>query len=111
VQAAAEQVPVEVELGLAAACPDVDDDAVVVEAGVASRLRDEVEHRLRLGGRELVHVAERVDMTARQDEEVGVRLRVDVADRDEAVRRRDVVALVDESAEQAVLRQRGSPPR
>jgi hypothetical protein len=58
-----------------------------------------------------VHIAERVDVTAREDEEVRVRLRVDVADRDEAVRRGDVVAFVDEPAEQALLRQPGSPPR
>ena len=41
-----------------------------------------------------------------------LRERVDVADRDEAVRARDVVALGDEAAEEAVLRLRrqGSPP-
>jgi hypothetical protein len=36
--------------------------------------------------------------------------RVDVADRNEAVGLRDVVALLYELAEEAVLRQRGSPP-
>jgi hypothetical protein len=47
----------------------------------------------------------------RDDEQVRLRLGVDVADRDEAVRLRDVLALADERAEKAVVRQRGSPPR
>jgi hypothetical protein len=51
-------------------------------------------------------------VTLGQHEEVGVGLRVDVADRDEPVTRVDVVALADEVAEETVsVRQRGSPPR
>jgi hypothetical protein len=46
-----------------------------------------------------------------EDEQVHVRLRVDVADRDEAVSGMDVVALGIQGAEQTVLRQRESPPR
>jgi hypothetical protein len=41
----------------------------------------------------------------REDEQVGLGLRRDVADRDEAVVARDVVALANEAAEEAVLRQ------
>jgi hypothetical protein len=50
-------------------------------------------------------------MALGEDEEVRLRLGVDVADGDEAVALRDVVALPRELAEEAVVRQRGSPPR
>jgi hypothetical protein len=47
-----------------------------------------------------------------EDEQVRLRLWVDVADGDEPVGLRDVVALVCQLAEEAVaVRQRGSPPR
>ena len=49
-------------------------------------------------------------MTLGQDEDVHGRLRVDVVDRDEAVRGVDVVALADELAEEAVLTRRGKDP-
>jgi hypothetical protein len=45
-----------------------------------------------------------------QHQQVGFGFRRDVANRDEAVRCVDMVALDDEPAEEAVLRQRGSPP-
>ena len=77
-------------------------------------LGDEVEHPLRLVGRELGDVAEGVDMTLREDEQVRLGLRIDVVDRDEAVAGRDVLALAGELAEETVgprwLRQRGPPP-
>ena len=100
----------QVEDGLTAARPDVDEDAVVLEPGLAGELGDEGEHPLRLVGRERGDLAEGVDVALREDEQVGLRLRVDVADRDEAVGLRDVVALAVEPAEEAVVRQRGSPP-
>ena len=75
----------EVEDRLAAARADVDDHPVVVEAGLARRLGHEVEHPLRLVGRELADVAERVDVPLGDDEQVRLGLRVDVPDRDEAV--------------------------
>jgi hypothetical protein len=103
-------MPVEVEDALPRAIADVDEDAVVVEAGAARRFGDEVEHPLRLVGWELSDVAERVDVPLGEDEQVRLGLRLDVADRDEAVRARDVVALAYETAEKAVVRQRGSPP-
>jgi hypothetical protein len=106
-----EDVPVEVEDRLPHAGPDVDEDAVVGEAGLPGGLRDEIEHPLRLVGRELRDVAEALDVAFRQDEQVRVRLRVDVPNRDESVSLCDVVALADEAAEEAVLRQRRSPPR
>jgi hypothetical protein len=102
----------EVKDVLAGFAPHVDEDAVVLEPGFARRLGDEVEHALALIRRESGDVPEGVDMALGEDEEVRLRLRVDVPDRDEAVRLRDVVALADELAEEAVLvRQRGSPPR
>jgi hypothetical protein len=103
-------VPVQVEDGLAAARADVDDDTVVGEAGTAGDLGHELEHPLRLVRRELADVAEGVDVPLGQDEQVRLRLRVDVPDRDEAVAGGDVLAVPDEPAEEAV-RQRGSPPR
>jgi hypothetical protein len=107
----AEDVPVQVEDRLPGPRADVDEHAVVGEARVAGGLRDEVEHPLRLVGRELADVDEAVDVPLRQDEQMRLGLRVDVPDRDEAVRLRDVVAFADETAEEAVLRQRRSPPR
>jgi hypothetical protein len=106
-----EDVPVEVEDRLPRSCADVDEHAVVGEARVARGLRDEVEHPLRLVGRELPDLAEALDVALRQDEQVSLRLGIDVPDRNEAIRLRDVVALADEPAEEAVLRQRRSPPR
>ena len=98
------------EDGLTPARPDVDEDTVILESGLAGEVGDEGEHPLRLGGRKLGDVSEGVDVALREDEEVGLRLRVDVPDRDEAVRLRDVVALAVEPAEEAVVRQRGSLP-
>jgi hypothetical protein len=106
-----EDVPVEMEDRLPRPRPDVDEHAVVGEARVARGLRDEVEHSLRLVGRELPDLAEALDVALREDEQVSLGLGIDVPDRDEAVRLRDVVALADEPAEEAVLRQRRSPPR
>ena len=100
----------EVEDGLAGASADVDDDAVVVEARLASRPRDELEHALRLVRLELADLAERVDVTLGQDEQVRLRRRVDVADGDEALAGGDVVAVAYEPTEEALVRQRGSPP-
>jgi hypothetical protein len=101
-------MPVEVEDGLSCARAGVDDDPVVVQALLSCRLGDEVEHALRLLGRELADLVEGRDVTLREDEQVRVRLRVDVPDRDEAVGARDVVAVPVEPAEEAVVRQRGS---
>jgi len=101
---------VEVEDRLSPALADVDDDAVVVEALAPGGLGDEVEHPLDLVRWKLADLAKRGHMTLGQHEQVRVRSRIDVTDRDEAVGGRDVVAVGDEPAEQAVLRQRGSPP-
>jgi hypothetical protein len=107
---AAKDVPVEVEDRLPRARTDVDEHAIVGETRVAGGLRDEVEHPFGLVGGELGDVAEALDVTLRQDEQMGLGLRVDVANSDETVRPRDMVALADEPAEEAVLRQRRSPP-
>jgi hypothetical protein len=103
-------MPVQVEDRLAAAGADVDDDAVVGEARLPRNPGDELEHSLRLVGRECRDIAKGVDVPLREDEQMGLRLRVDVPDRDEAVAGGDVLAVPDEPAEEAV-RQRGSPPR
>jgi hypothetical protein len=103
---------VKVEHRLASAWPDVDHDPVVLDTGDLRRLGDELEHPFRLVGRKSADVTKSVHMTLGQHEEVGVGLRVDVADRDEALACVDVVALADEVAEETVgVRQRGSPPR
>jgi hypothetical protein len=96
---------------LPAARPDVHDHAVVLQPDAARGLGDELVHPLRLLRRELGHVAERVDVALGEDEQVRLRLGVDVADGDEAVALRDVVARPGELAEEAVVRQRRLPPR
>jgi hypothetical protein len=107
----AEDMPVEVEDRLARPRADVHEHAVVGEPRVPGALRDELEHPLRLVGRELRDVDEALDVTLREDEQMSLGLRVDVPDRDEAVRLCDVVAFADEPAEEAILRQRRFPPR
>src|SRR5712691_11354504 len=95
---------------LPAALAHVHVDAVVLEAGLAGGFGDEVQHPLRLVGRELTHLAEARDVPLGQDEQMRVGPRIDVANRDEAVALRKVVAFAYELAEEAVVRQRGSPP-
>jgi hypothetical protein len=107
----AEDVPVKVEDRLSAALPDVDDDAVVLEPLSLCRVGDELEHALRLVGGDLPDLAEARDVPLWDHQQVDVRARVDVVDRDEAVRLRDVVAVAVELAEEAVVRQLGSPLR
>ena len=101
-----------VEHRLAGASPDVDHDPVVLYTGDLRGLGDKLEHPFRLVGRKSTDVTKGVHVALGQHEEVGVGLRVDVADRDEPVTRVDVVALADEVAEETVgLSPRGSPPR
>src|SRR4029453_3339201 len=108
-QATAEDVPVEGEDGLAPPFADVDADAVVVEPRLLRRLCDELQHPLRLVGGKLADLSERRHVPLGNDEQMNIRARVDVPDRDEAIRLRDMLALGEEVAEEAVLRQRGSP--
>ena len=103
-----------VEDGLAGRGADVDHNPVVLEPRPPRRVRDEVEHPLRLARLELPDVAERLDVARGEHEQVRVGPRVDVADRDEPVRCVDVISLPDERAEETVcggVRQRGSRPR
>ena len=101
-----------VEDGLARPRPDVDHDPVVLDTGDLRSLGDKLEHPFRLVGRKSADVTKGVHVALGQYEEVGVGLRVDVADRDEAVTCVDVVALADEVAEETIgVRQRRSPPR
>ena len=100
-----------VEDGLARPGPDVDHDPVVLDTGDLRSLGDKLEHPFRLVCRKSADVTKGVHVALGQYEEVGVGLRVDVADRDEAVTCVDVVALADEVAEETVgVRQRRSPP-
>jgi hypothetical protein len=101
----------EMEDRLAGSRTGVDDDTVVGQARFCSNLGDEVEHALVLVRAELGDVVEAVDVPLGDDEQVRRRLRVDVADGDEALGGRDVIAFAVERAEEAVVRQRGSPPR
>jgi hypothetical protein len=96
---------------LACALPHVHNHTIILQAHLLRRLGDEVEHPLRLLGRELGDLAEGGDVALGKDKQVRVGLRRDVADCDEAVGRADVVAFANELAEEAVLRQRGCPPR
>src|SRR6476620_6077144 len=81
----------------------VDCDTVIRQPLACSDVGDELEHPLRLLGRELADLAERVDVPLGDHEQVDGRLRVAVADRDEAVGGGDVVALLIELAEEAVV--------
>jgi hypothetical protein len=101
---------VKVEDRLPAAPADVDDHAVIVEPGLARRVGDEREHPPRLVRLEFGDVAKGLDVPLGDDQEVGVRLRIDVADRDEPVALSNVLARGVQLTEQAVVRQRGSPP-
>jgi hypothetical protein len=80
---------------LAGSGTGVDDDTVVAQALACSDVGDEVEHALVLIGRELGDVVEAVDVPFRDDEQVRLRLRVDVADGDEAVDGGDVLAFAE----------------
>lgn len=100
----------EVEDGLPGSGPDVHHNPVVIEIGDLGGLGDKLEHPFGLVRREGANVTKRVHVALRQHQEVSVRLRVDVADGDESVRRVDVVAIENQAAEKAI-RQRGSPPR
>src|SRR5512140_1127873 len=95
---------------LTGAFADIDDHPIVLEARVAGGVGDELEHSLRFIRVELAHLTEAWHVPLRNHEQVDVRARVDVVDRDEAVCLADAVALTHEPAEEAVVRQRGSPP-
>ena len=95
---------------LAGSRTGVDDDTVVAQPCFCRNLGDEVEHALRLVGGEVPDVVEALDVPVGDDEQMCGRLRVDVADGDEAVDGGDVVAFAVELAEEAIVRQRGSPP-
>jgi hypothetical protein len=101
---------VQVEDRLSGARPHVDDDLIVLQPRGASGVGDELEHPLRLFGWKLADLSERLDVPLGDNEQVRVRLRVDVAQRDKAVSLVDVLALSKELAEEAVFRQRRSPP-
>ena len=100
----------QVEHRLAGARAGVDDDTVIAQPFACSHLGDEVEHPLVLVGSELGDVVEAFDVVLGDDEQVRPGLRVDVADRDEPFGRGDVLAVAVERAEEAVVRQRESPP-
>jgi hypothetical protein len=101
---------VEVENRLASPLADVDEDAVVLEPLLSRRRGDELEHPLGLVRREVADVVEARDMTLGEDEQMDVRLWVDISDRYEAVGLCDVLSLLVEAAEEAVFRQRRSLP-
>ena len=96
----------QVEDRLAGPRTDVHGQPVVLQAGRLGRLRDELEHALRFLRREFADLLEARDVPLGEDEQVDVRLRVDVADGYEAVGRMDVVAVGVQVAEEAVFRQR-----
>jgi hypothetical protein len=91
----------------------VDDDTVIGQAFLRSDFRHEVEHALGLVRGKLRDFVVAAHVPLGQDEQVCLGLRVDVADRDESLRRGDMLPVAIERAEQTVrrrLRQRESPP-
>ena len=92
----------EVKYGLACSRPDVDDNAVVLEALRGCCLGHEPQHPARLLIRKRIDFAERVDVTLGQHEEMDVCRRRNIADRDEAVDRVHVVAPGDQVTEETV---------
>src|ERR1700757_1392904 len=88
---------------LARAWAHVDLDTVIRQPLACRDIGDELEHLLRLLGRKPGDVSECVDVALGDHEQVHRSLRVDVADRDEAVGRGDVIALAVELAEEAVV--------
>ncbi len=101
----------EVEDSLPATLADVDDNAIVLEPGSPRRLGDELEHPFGLVRGELGDLAEARHVPLGQDQKVRVGARVDISDRDEAVAGVEVVAFTNQAAEEALVRQRESPPR
>ena len=95
---------------LAGSRTGVDDDTVVAQARSCRNVGDKVEHSLCFVGGKLGDVVEALDVPLGNDEQVRRRLRIDIADGDEAVDGGNVVAFAVEPAEEAVVRQRGSPP-
>ncbi len=95
----------QVEHRLPRTAANVDDDTIVLEAGLARSVGDEPKQRPRLLRIEIGDVAERVDVSLGDDEEVRRRLRRDIPDRDESVGVPDVIAFAVEPAEEAVVRQ------
>ena len=95
---------------LAGSGSGVDDDTVIAQPLACSHVGDEVEHALVLAGAEFGDVVEAVDVPLGYDEQVRLRLRVDVADGDEAIDGSNVLAVAEELAEEAIVRQRVSPP-
>jgi hypothetical protein len=88
----------------------VDDDTVIGQPFARSDIRDEVEHPLVLVGRKLSDLVEAGDVPLRQDEQMNLRLRIDIANRNEAFCLRNVLPLAVELAEEALVSQRRSPP-
>src|SRR5262245_47752352 len=103
-------MPVEVENRLATTLADIDNDAVVLQTLVTGGVADELEHALRLVCREFGDLPERRHVPLRDHEQVRVGPWIDVTDGHEPVGLRDVIAFPVERAEEAVVRQRGSPP-
>ena len=91
---------------LAGALADVHDDPVVLESRDPGGLRDKLEHPFRLVRWELRDLPEAGNVPLRHDEEMRIRLWVDVANGDEALRGVYVLALANELTEEAILRQR-----
>lgn len=95
-------------LPCALAC--VDDDTVIGQPFARSDICNEVEHPLVLVGRKLTDLVEAGNMPLGHNEDMNPRLRIDIANRYEALGRRNTLSLAVELAEETVVRQRGSPP-
>jgi hypothetical protein len=90
---------VQVEDRLSRPCSRVHDDTVIVQPVLRCDIGDEIEHALRLIGRKAIDLVEARDMPLGYDEQMGLGLGSDVAERNEPLGRRDVVAVAVEGAE------------
>jgi hypothetical protein len=78
---------------LPAVRPHVDDDAVVLQSDRSRSGRHELEHPLRFVGRKFSHLTKGRHVPLGDGEEMGLRPRIDVVDRNEALAGVDVLAL------------------
>ena len=112
---APEDVPVQMKHRLPRGRPDVDDHTVVVQSLACGGLGHKAQHAPCFLVRERVDLAEAVDVSGGEDEQMRRGSRSDVPDRDKPVGSMNVIAVGGQTAEETVVpslsRQRRAPPR
>ena len=94
----------QVEDRLSGPCAGVHNHPVVLKPGLTGGVGDEGQHATGFVGGERAHIAEGIDMSLREDEEVHIGLRVDVANRHEPVALRNVLAFARKHAKEAPIK-------